>query len=100
VRAGSAATRASSCPPRTCRTWSLRDEVLAAVEEGSFRVYPVATIDQGLELLSGLPAGAPDAGGAFPPESFNGRVATRLAEAAAAARAFAAGGERERQGSR
>ncbi|WP_242338423.1 Lon protease family protein [Anaeromyxobacter sp. SG66] len=78
----------------------LRDEVLAAIQEGSFRVYPVATIDQGIELLSGLPAGAPDASGAFPHDSFNGRVAARLAELAAAARAFAAGGDRDGQGGR
>lgn len=69
----------------------LRDEVVAAIEDGQFRVYPVRTLDEGLELLSGVPAGAPDAKGAFPPDTFNGRVAARLAELAAAARTFAQG---------
>jgi predicted ATP-dependent protease len=70
----------------------LREEVLTAIEQGQFHVHAVETVDEGLELLSGVPAGASDAAGAFPPGSFNGRVATRLGELAASARAFAAGG--------
>ncbi|HSD20156.1 MAG TPA: ATP-binding protein [Anaeromyxobacter sp.] len=77
----------------------LRDEVLAAIEDGQFHVYPVTTIDEGMELLSGMPAGAPDAAGAFPANTFNGRVAARLGELAAAARAFGAG-ERDGAGVR
>jgi lon-related putative ATP-dependent protease len=67
----------------------LRDEVLAAVAEGRFRIWPVATVDEGLELLSGVPAGAADAAGRFPAGSFNARVAERLAALAARARELA-----------
>ncbi len=67
----------------------LRDEVLEAVTEGRFRLHAVATVDEGIELLTGLPAGAPDATGAFPPGSFDARVAARLAALAERARAFA-----------
>lgn len=68
----------------------LRDDVVAAAAEGMFRVFPVATIDEGIELLTGLPPGAADERGRFPEESFNGRVAARLAALATRARAFAA----------
>jgi len=65
----------------------LRDDVLAAVEAGRFRLFPVETIDQGLELLSGLPASA--AAGAPPEASFEGRVTARLTALAEAARDWA-----------
>lgn len=68
----------------------LRDDVAAAAAEGMFRVYPVATIDEGIELLTGLAPGAADERGRFPEGSFNGRVAARLEALAARARAFAA----------
>ena len=56
----------------------LRDEVLEAVEAGRFHVWAVDRVDQVLELLTGLPAGAPDEHGAFPPHSVNARVRRRL----------------------
>jgi predicted ATP-dependent protease len=67
----------------------LRDDVVAAVAEGLFRIYPVETVDEGIELLTGLPPGAPDAQGRFPEGSFDARVAARLEALAARARAFA-----------
>ena len=41
----------------------LRHDVVAAAAEGRFAVYPIDTVDQGLELLTGIPAGQPDADG-------------------------------------
>ena len=38
----------------------LRDDVVAAAAEGRFRIFAVDTVDEGIELLTGLPAGAPD----------------------------------------
>jgi lon-related putative ATP-dependent protease len=64
----------------------LHDDVVAAVRERRFHIWPVETIDQGVELLTGVPAGEADADGNYPPDSVNGRVATRLAELARAAR--------------
>ena len=56
----------------------LREDVVAAAEAGRFAVYPIATIDQGLELLTGIPAGAPDSDGNYPEGSLNRRIAVRL----------------------
>ncbi|PIU78940.1 MAG: ATP-dependent protease [Nitrospirae bacterium CG06_land_8_20_14_3_00_70_43] len=60
----------------------LRRAVVEAVAAGRFHIYPVATIDEGIELLTGLPAGARDGDGLYPPGTVNGRVEARLAELA------------------
>jgi predicted ATP-dependent protease len=49
-----------------------------AVAAGKFRVWAVNHVDQAVELLTGVPAGALDAGGRFPRGSFNSRVRARL----------------------
>ena len=56
----------------------LRDDVVSACAAGRFAVYPITTIDEGIELLTGVSAGAADDNGAFPSDSINGRVANRL----------------------
>jgi lon-related putative ATP-dependent protease len=60
----------------------LRQDVIQAVREGKFHVYPVDTIDQGIELLTGIPAGKPDQEGKYPEETVNGRVQQALLEMA------------------
>jgi predicted ATP-dependent protease len=65
----------------------LRKEVVAAAEEGRFFVYPVATVDEAVERLTGLPAGERGADGRFPKGSVNERVEARLLAFAKAARA-------------
>ncbi len=56
----------------------LSKDVVDAVQAGTFHVVPVATIEEGIEALSGIAAGTADAAGAFPAESVFGRVAARL----------------------
>jgi lon-related putative ATP-dependent protease len=58
----------------------LRADVRAAVDAGQFAIYPVETIDQGIELLTGLPAGEADEAGVYPEGTVNRRVADKLAE--------------------
>ena len=53
-----------------------------AVTAGDFHIFKVASIDQGIELLTGMEAGTPDAEGHFPYGTFNYRVARRLSELA------------------
>jgi lon-related putative ATP-dependent protease len=64
----------------------LRADVVQAVADGQFAVYPVTTVDQVVELLTGLPAGERDALGAFPQGSVNFRVEQKLFEFAALSR--------------
>jgi predicted ATP-dependent protease len=71
----------------------LRPDVVEAVAAGRFHVYPVAHVDQAIELLTGVPAGEPNAAGAFPPASVNGRVARRMRELSELRRKLAPSGE-------
>jgi predicted ATP-dependent protease len=61
----------------------LREDVVRAVEEGKFAVYAVRSVDEGVELLTGVPAA-----------EIHARVEARLIEFAEKARAFAAGGKK------
>ena len=56
----------------------LRADVVAAVAAGRFRVYAASSIDEGIEILTGIPAGARDRTGRFPEGSVNRRVEDRL----------------------
>lgn len=60
----------------------LKDVVIAAVEQGLFRLYPIKHVDEALELLLGHRAGIRDAEGNYPDDSINGRAVTRLKEIA------------------
>jgi predicted ATP-dependent protease len=66
-----------------------RPDVVAAAEAGHFHVYPVETIDQGIELLTGVEAGTRDEQGAFPDDTINDRVEARLRTFADRRRQFA-----------
>jgi predicted ATP-dependent protease len=56
----------------------LREDVVEAVAAGRFQVWAVRTVDEAMELLTGVPAGSAALGDTFPVESINGRVARRL----------------------
>ena len=76
-------------PAANVRHLMLRADVVDAARDGSFHVHPVHTIDEGLHLLTGIEAGAPDAAGAFPAGSVNERVVARLQEFSELRRRFA-----------
>jgi predicted ATP-dependent protease len=66
----------------------LEHEVLDAVEEGSFHIYPVSTIDEGIELLTGMEAGQRQEGGEYPEDTINGLADRRLRGLAETLRSF------------
>ena len=65
-------------PSTNVKHLMLRQDVIAATVAGKFHVYPIETVDQAITLLTGVPAGVPDAEGQYPEETVNGRVAARL----------------------
>jgi len=69
----------------------LREEVVEAVAQGKFHLWAVRTIDEGLEILTGLPAGEARDDGSYPEGTINARVSRRLAELAERLRRFAPG---------
>jgi lon-related putative ATP-dependent protease len=76
-------------PAANVKHLMLRQDVIEAVEAGEFAVYPVETVDQGIELLTGLPAGEPDEEGLYPEGTVNGAVQRRLQDMAEQRASFA-----------
>src|SRR5271168_12619 len=66
----------------------LREEVIEAVAKGQFHLYPVATVEQGIEILTGRHAGKRLANGKHQPDTVFSRVDARLHEMAIALRKF------------
>lgn len=56
----------------------LRQDIVEAAAAGQFRIYPVTTIDEGIELLTGVPAGERNAKGKYPKDTINFLVEQRL----------------------
>jgi predicted ATP-dependent protease len=86
---GLTGTQGVLIPQANVQHLMLRRDVIDACAAGQFAVYPVATIDQGIALLTGLSSGerAPDGG--YPPASVNRRVEDRLRAFAHVRRSFA-----------
>lgn len=67
-------------PEANVRNLMLDPEVVQAVAEGKFHIYPVRTVDEGVEVLMGIPAGERDERGQFPEGTLHARVLARLRE--------------------
>ena len=77
-------------PESNVKHLMLRDDVVEAVRAGRFNVYPIATIDEGIEVLTGMPAGGRNRQGRYPRGTINHLVETRLHELSEAVREFSA----------
>ncbi len=73
----------------------LRRDVVEAAKSGSFRVIPIKTIDQGIEVLTGVTAGRRGRSGQFPADSINGKVEAQLRAFAETRRKFGASSNEE-----
>ena len=78
-------------PAANVKHLMLRRDVIEAAGMGEFAIYPVASIDEGIEILTGVAAGKRDADGVFPEGSINRRVEDRLIAMAEKRRAFGKG---------
>ena len=65
-------------PKQNVRNLNLSNEVVQAVKEGKFHIYAITTIDEGIELLTGVPAGSKDENGNFPAGTINYLVYQKL----------------------
>ena len=65
-------------PIQNVQNLQLNDEVIDSVKNGLFKIYAVSTIDEGIELLTGVPAGKKDQRGNFPAGSVNYLVHEKL----------------------
>ncbi len=69
-------------PASNVKHLMLRQDVIEAVDAGRFHIYPIEWVDQGMEILTGMPAGERDEAGNYPEGSINYRVEARLADLA------------------
>ena len=84
-------------PASNVRNLMLKDEVVDAIREGKFHVYPVRTIDEGMEVLTGVKAGRLLENGTFDPDSIHDRAQKRLLSLAEKLRDFSKGEEKPEQ---
>ncbi len=65
-------------PKSNVRNLMLKEEVVEAVREGRFHVWPVSTIDEGIEVLTGVEAGKRNSDGMYSPGTINAMIQGRL----------------------
>ena len=65
-------------PVQNVKNLQLSDEVIDSVKNGLFKIYAISTIDEGIEVLTGVPAGKKDKQGKFPKGTVNYLVYEKL----------------------
>ena len=75
-------------PARNVKNLMLKDEIVEAVKEGRFAIYPIEHVDEGIEILTSIPAGTRGADGKFPEGTINRMVEDRLRKLATSYKEF------------
>ncbi|OPY34184.1 MAG: Archaeal Lon protease [Methanomassiliicoccales archaeon PtaU1.Bin124] len=75
-------------PESNVRHLMLKDEVLDAIKAGKFHIYPIADIDEGIEVLTGVPAGEQDKNGTYPEGTVHRKAQDRLNQMAEAIKEY------------
>ncbi len=65
-------------PVQNVQNLSLSDEIIEAVKNKKFHIYAISTIEEGIEILTGVPAGKKDSNGHFPAGTVNYLVYEKL----------------------
>lgn len=65
-------------PASNIKHLMLKEQVAEAIQKGKFHIYPVSTIEEGIEILTGIRAGKRHKNGTFQLDSINDRVQKRL----------------------
>jgi len=79
---GLTGTQGVIIPASNVEDLMLREDVVEAVAAGKFRIWPVAKVEEGVEILTGAPAGRMNGDGTFEPGSVYDKVNTRLKDMA------------------
>lgn len=83
-------------PVQNVKNLMLKEDVVTAVRDGQFNLWAVGTVDEGIKVLTGVPAGSRQEDGSWPEGTVNFRVDKRLREMAEALRKFAPGKNEEK----
>ena len=81
-------TQGALIPASNIQNLMLKEEIIEAAKAGKFRIYPVKTIDEGIEVLTGVPAGRRREDGTYEEGTVNYLVNRRLDEMAETMRGF------------
>lgn len=65
-------------PYQNVKNLVLNDDVVTAVSEGMFHIWPIRTVDEGISILTGVPAGECEKDAVYPEDTVNGRVCRKL----------------------
>ena len=65
-------------PVQNVKNLQLSDEIITSVKNKEFTIYAISTIDEGIEVLTGVPAGKKDKEGKFPAGTINYLVYEKL----------------------
>jgi lon-related putative ATP-dependent protease len=79
---GLSGTQGVMIPDKNVKNLMLRRDVVEAVEQGKFHVYPVSTIEEGIEILTGMKAGEIQEDGTYPEGTLFRKVDDKLKEMA------------------
>lgn len=77
-------------PESNVQNLMLKEEVIDAVKAGKFNIYPVKSIDEGIEVLTGVKAGEKQQDGTYPEGSVNQQVTKTLGDMAEKLKSYAA----------
>jgi lon-related putative ATP-dependent protease len=94
---GLTGTQGVIIPSQNVQNLMLRKDVIEAVSKGKFHIYPVKTIDQGIEILTGVKAGEIQKDGNFEEGTLNYLVDEELQRLAKSWKTFAAPSEKEKE---
>ena len=78
AKKGLTGTQGVIIPATNIKHLMLRWDVVHAAQSGQFNIYAVTTVDEALELLTGMEAGAVNEQGEYEPGSFNAQVDAQL----------------------
>lgn len=84
-------------PHQNVKNLMLKEELIDAVRQGKFHIWAVKSVDEGIELLTGVPAGVRQPDGAYPEGTINYLVNRRLEEFGRKFKEFTARGESEEE---
>ncbi|MGD0057007.1 MAG: AAA family ATPase [Methanomassiliicoccales archaeon] len=75
-------------PESNVQNLMLKEEIVSSIEDGRFHIYPVKTVDEGIEVLTGVKAGERQKDGTYEKDTINDLVQRRLSEMAEKVKEF------------
>ena len=78
VKKGLTKTQGVMIPSSNVKNLVLRKDVVKAIEKKQFHIYKVSTIEQGIQVLTGIRAGQPDSNFSYPENTVFGKVQEKL----------------------